>query len=45
MWWKYCVLTYENGKMRPLKLFLEWGGRIRENDGGGESNYNIFDIL
>jgi hypothetical protein len=29
-----------------LKLFQELGeGRIKENDGGDEFNYNIFDIL
>jgi hypothetical protein len=29
-----------------LKLFPErMGGGIKENDGGGELSYNIFDIL
>jgi hypothetical protein len=29
-----------------LKLFQEWGvGALNENDGGGEFNYSIFDIL
>jgi hypothetical protein len=29
-----------------LKLFQEWRDRgIKENDGGGELNYDIFDIL
>jgi hypothetical protein len=32
--------------MRPLKLFHECGaGAIKENDGGGEFKYDIFDIL
>jgi hypothetical protein len=32
---------YENGKMRDmLKLFQEWGRRVRENDGGGEFKYD-----
>jgi hypothetical protein len=31
---------YENGKMRMLKLFQEWGKMgIKKNDGGGEFNY------
>jgi hypothetical protein len=29
-----------------LKLFQEWGKkRIKENGGGGEVKYDIFDIL
>jgi hypothetical protein len=33
-------------KLDLLKLFQEWGGgRIKENDGGGEFKYDIFDIL
>jgi hypothetical protein len=35
---------YVNGKMRLLKLFQEWGRRIK-NDGRGEFNYDVFDIL
>jgi hypothetical protein len=38
MWWKY-VLTYENGKMRPVDSVPgteEWG--VKENDGGDECN-------
>jgi hypothetical protein len=33
---------YENGKMRPAETVpgLE-GGEIKENDGGGEFNYDI----
>jgi hypothetical protein len=38
---------YENGKMRDLfKLFQEWGsGGIKENDGEGEFNYDILQVL
>jgi hypothetical protein len=25
IWWKCHVLMYENGKMRPVKLFQKWG--------------------
>jgi hypothetical protein len=33
---------YENGKMRPVRTILRMGGgRIRENDGGGEFSYDI----
>jgi hypothetical protein len=28
-----------------LKLFQEWGRGIKENDGGDEFNYDIFDTL
>jgi hypothetical protein len=39
MWWKYYVLMYENGKLRPVETDAEMrGGRIKENDGGGELN-------
>jgi hypothetical protein len=34
---------YENGKMRPVETIPGMGGgRIKENDGGGEFNYDIF---
>jgi hypothetical protein len=34
--------VYENGNMRLfLKLFLEWGKGVKENDGWGEFNYDI----
>jgi hypothetical protein len=33
---------YVNGKMRPVETITERG---RENDGGAEFNYDIFDIL
>jgi hypothetical protein len=37
---------YINGKRYLLKLLQEWGrGRIKENDGGGKFNYDIFDIF
>jgi hypothetical protein len=33
---------YENGKMRPVETIpVMGGGRIKENDGGGEFNYDI----
>jgi hypothetical protein len=25
MWWKYCVLMYENGKMRPAETIPGMG--------------------
>jgi hypothetical protein len=34
---------YENGKMRSVEAIPRMGGGgIKENDGGGEFNYNIF---
>jgi hypothetical protein len=42
MWWKYYVLMYENGTMRPVETIPGMGGgRIKENEGGGEFNYDI----
>jgi hypothetical protein len=37
---------YVNGKMIPIKTIpgIE-GGTIKETNGGGEFNYNMFDIL
>jgi hypothetical protein len=33
---------YVNGKMRPVELIPGMGGgEIKENDGGGEFNYDI----
>jgi hypothetical protein len=33
---------HENGKMRPVETLPRMGGRrIKENDGGGEFNYDI----
>jgi hypothetical protein len=33
---------YKNGKVRPVETSLRMGGgRIKENDGGSESNYDI----
>jgi hypothetical protein len=29
-------------KLDLLKLFQEWGGGVKENDGGGEFNSDIF---
>jgi hypothetical protein len=37
---------YEHAKMRPVETIPGMGGRgIKENDGGGEFNYDIFDIF
>jgi hypothetical protein len=35
-----CFLSiHENRKMKPVEIVLRrWGGRKRENDGGGKSN-------
>jgi hypothetical protein len=38
--WKYYVLVYVNGKTRCVGIVLGMGGR--ENDGGGEFNYDIY---
>jgi hypothetical protein len=32
---------YVNGKVRPVETIPGMGGRIKENDGGGEFNYDI----
>jgi hypothetical protein len=37
---------YVNGKMRPVETIPGMGeGKIKENDGGGEFSYDIFDIV
>jgi hypothetical protein len=37
---------YVNGKMRPVKTIPGMGGEgIKDNGGGCESKYDIFDIL
>jgi hypothetical protein len=37
---------YVRGKMRPVETVPGMGrGEIKENDGGGEFNYDIFYIL
>jgi hypothetical protein len=41
---EYYVLMYENGKMGPVETGMG-GKRIKENNGGGEFNSDIFDIL
>jgi hypothetical protein len=39
---EYYVLVYENGKMRHVETVPGMGeGEIKENDGGGEFNYDI----
>jgi hypothetical protein len=41
--------VYENGKMRPVETIpgMGWGGErgTKENGGGSEFNYDIFDTL
>jgi hypothetical protein len=32
MWWKYFVLVYENGKMRPVETILGMGGGRDEEE-------------
>jgi hypothetical protein len=33
---------YENGKMRPVETIPGmWGEGLKENDRGGEINYNV----
>jgi hypothetical protein len=41
MWWKLYLPIYENGKIIPIETIPGMGGRIKENDGGGEFNYDI----
>jgi hypothetical protein len=39
---EYYVLMYINGKMRPVETVPGVGmGRVKQNDGGGEFNYDI----
>jgi hypothetical protein len=34
--------VYENGKIRPVEtVLIRGGGGIKENNGGGEFNYDI----
>jgi hypothetical protein len=43
---EYYALTYENEKMRHVETIPgKWGGRIKENDGRGEFNYDILQEL
>jgi hypothetical protein len=43
---KYCVHMYINGKKIPVDTIPGmWGRVLKENDGGDEFNYDIFDIL
>jgi hypothetical protein len=42
----YCVHMYINIKMIHVETIQEWGrGGIKENGGGGEFKYDIFDTL
>jgi hypothetical protein len=40
-----CTHVCVNGKMRPVETVPGMGERIKENDGGGEFKYDVFDIL
>jgi hypothetical protein len=40
MWWVYFVYLYENVAMNSIETVLKRGGEMRENDGGGEYNYD-----
>jgi hypothetical protein len=44
MYRKYYVLMYENGKMTPAEPIPGMQG-IKENDGGGELDYDILEEL
>jgi hypothetical protein len=46
LYYRYCVHTYVNGKIVTVEAILgmEWG-RIKENNGGCEFRYDIFDIM
>jgi hypothetical protein len=37
--------TFCNGNMRPVETIPGMEGGIKENDGGDEFNYDIFDVL
>jgi hypothetical protein len=42
MWWKYYLLIYVNGKMRPVETIPGMGYQgITKNDGGCEFNCDI----
>jgi hypothetical protein len=41
----YVNGKYVNGKMRPVVTIPGMGGEIKENDGGGEFNYDILQKL
>jgi hypothetical protein len=41
---KGCIYMYVNAKMIPVKTVAGMG-RVKENDRGGEFNYETFDIL
>jgi hypothetical protein len=47
IWYKYHVYMYVKGKMRPVETIsgMGVGVGIKENDGKGEFNYGILNIL
>jgi hypothetical protein len=38
IWWLCFVYLYENRTMKTVEIVLGRGERMKENDGGGESN-------
>jgi hypothetical protein len=34
----HFVYKYDNRTMKTIEIVLRWGEKMRENDGGGESN-------
>jgi hypothetical protein len=38
---EYYILRYENGKMRPVETIPGMERVIKENNGGGELNYDV----
>jgi hypothetical protein len=46
IWYKCCIQIHVIGKMRLLVTIPGKGGRVvKENGGGGEFQYDIFNIL
>jgi hypothetical protein len=41
IWCQYCLYMYVSGKMRTVKTIPGMGRELKENDGGGEFNYDI----
>jgi hypothetical protein len=37
MWWIYIVYLYGSRTMKPAEIILR-GGKMKESDGGSESN-------
>jgi hypothetical protein len=46
IWYKKCIHMYVNAKMIPVQTIPGIrGGRTKENGGGEECTYGIFDTL